>query len=59
MIERIINLTVVAIVLAIVYYIATLIISALGLPGVVLTLVMVLLLLVFIAYLLRAFNISL
>lgn len=58
MVEKIIRLFVIGLVLYIIYYIAGLIVSALSLPGVVLTIVMVILLLVFIMYLLRAFDIK-
>jgi len=59
MIEKIIRLLVIGIVLAIVYYIATMIVGLLSLPPIVLVLALVILLLVFVAYLLRVFNIKL
>lgn len=59
MIENIIKCVIVAIVLCVLYYIATILVSALGAPSIVLTLVAVVLALVFCLYLVRAFGVSL
>jgi hypothetical protein len=58
MIKSIIRLLVIGIVLYIIYYIFGLIVAALSLPGIVLTLVMVILLLTFVYFLLKAFDIN-
>jgi uncharacterized membrane protein (UPF0136 family) len=59
MLDKIITLLIIGVVLYIIYVIAGMLVSALSLPGIILTLIGVILLLVFVVKILRIFGITL